>query len=102
MEKVKVKNPNQLKANQLMITQGIDKGNYYPNITDQENETLQALVLHFLKYGLIPKHYRPLLKSILDKSHCVLVWSAHTITPYFFENETDYNTQKKSNEFIFA
>lgn len=102
MEKVKVKNPNQLKANQFMITQGIDKGNYYPNITDQENETIQTLVLHFLKYGLIPNHYKPLLKSILDKSHCVLVWSHHTITPYFIEIEAEYNTQKKLNEFIFA
>ena len=35
MEKVKVKNPNQLKANQFMITQGIDDNTYYPNITDQ-------------------------------------------------------------------
>ena len=102
MEKVKVKNPNQLKANQFMITQGIDDNTYYPNITDQENETMKALVLHFLKYGLIPNHYKPLLKSILDKSHCVLAWGTRNITPYFFESETDYNTQKKLNEFIFA
>ena len=41
---------------------------YNPNITDEENETLRALLQHFLDYGFIPKHYWDLLKSLLDKS----------------------------------
>ena len=103
MEKVKgITNPNQLKENQFFISQGNDTSNYCPNLTDQENETLRTLLQHFINYGLMPKHYKQLLKSLLDKSHCVLVWGAQNITPYFFESETDYNTMKHTNNFIFA
>lgn len=103
MEKVKgITNPNQLKDNQFCISQGNDKSNFYINLTDNENETLRTLLKHFINYGLIPNHYKNLLKSLLDKSHCVLVWGAQTITPYFMELETDYNTMKHNNNFIFA
>lgn len=104
MEKVKgITHPNQLKKdNQFFISQGEDKNDYYPNITDEENETLRALLQHFLDCGFVPKHYWDLLKSLLDKSHCIIIWQAQTITPYFMELETDYNTMKHNNNFIFA
>lgn len=103
MEKVKTNDPNQLKKeNQFFISQGIDDGKFTPNITDEENETLRTLLRHFLNYGFIPKHYINLLKSLLDKSRCVLIWQAQTLTPYFMELETDYNTMKHNNNFIFV
>lgn len=103
MEKVKgITNPNQLKVNQFCISQGNDINNYHPNLTNNENETLRTLLKHFINYGLIPKHYKNLLKSLLDKSHCILIWGAQTLTPYFFKSETDYNNYKTKNDFIFA
>ena len=67
MEKVKgITNPNQLKDNQFCISQGNDKSNYYPNLTDNENETLRTLLKHFINYGFIPNHYKNLLKSLLE------------------------------------